>query len=119
MNRSHIVYTMKHKRAFLRMEKELLGHNTVRGFLHDLDKVFMYLVTPKSWEKKVSKFHRKHSRHHPIRARTNADYIQMIIDWECSRFTKPDKLLNARQTLCKFYPKMGRKILPLLDELGL
>lgn len=39
MNRSHIVYTMKHKRAFLRVEKELLGHNTVRGFLHDLDKV--------------------------------------------------------------------------------
>lgn len=68
MNRSHIVYTMKHKRAFLRVEKELLGHNTVRGFLHDLDKVFIYLVTPKSWEKKVSKFHRKYSRHHPIRA---------------------------------------------------
>lgn len=119
MNRSHIVYTMKHKRAFLRVEKELLGHNTVRGFLHDLDKVFMYLVTPKSWEKKVSKFHRKHSRHHPIRARTKADYIQMIVDWECSRFTKPDKPLNARQTLCKFYPKMGRKILPMLDEFGL
>ena len=119
MNKSHIVYTMKHKGAFLKVEKELLGHNTVRGFLHDLDKVLMYLVTPESWEKKVSKFHRKHSRHHPIRARTRADYIQMIIDWECSRFTKPDKPLNARQTLCKYYPKMGRKILPLLDEFGL
>jgi hypothetical protein len=50
MNRSHIVYTMKHKRAFLRVEKELLGHNTVRGFLHDLDKVFVYLVTPKIFQ---------------------------------------------------------------------
>lgn len=119
MNKDHIKYTMKHKRAFLEMEKKLLGHNTVRGFFHDLDKIFMYLVTSKSQEKKVSKFHRKHSRHHPIRAKTKADYIQMIIDWECSRFTKLDKPLNARQTLCKFYPKMGRKILPLLDEFGL
>lgn len=119
MNRSHIVYTMKHKRAFLRVEKELLGHNTVRGFLHDLDKVFMYLVTPKSWEKKVSKFHRKYSRHHPIRARTKADYIQMIIDWECCRFTKPDKPMTVRQTLYKLFPEMEDKILPLLEELNL
>ena len=119
MNRSHIVYTMKHKRAFLRVEKELLGHNTVRGFLHDLDKVFIYFVTPKSWEKKVSKFHRKYSRHHPIRARTKADYIQMIIDWECCRFTKPDKPMTARQTLYKLFPEMEDKILPLLEELNL
>lgn len=79
----------------------------------------MYLVTPKSWEKKVSKFHRKHSRHHPIRARTKADYIQMIVDWECSRFTKPDKPMTARQTLYKLFPEMEDKILPLLEELNL
>lgn len=119
MNKDHIKYTMKHKRAFLEMEKKLLGHNTVRGFFHDLDKIFMYLVTSKSQEKKVSKFHRKHSCHHPIRARTKSDYIQMIIDWECSRFTKPDKPMTARQTLYKLFPEMEDKILPLLEELNL
>lgn len=32
------------------------------------------------------------------------NWIETIIDWECARFTKPDKPLNARETLSKFYP---------------
>lgn len=119
MNREHIRYTLKHKKAFLETEKYLLGHNTVRGFLHDLDKIFMYLVTSKKHEKKVSRFHRNHSRHHPTKARTKSDYIQMVIDWECGRFTKPDKPMTARQTLFALYPEMKSVIIPILDELNL
>ena len=27
----------------------------------------------------------------------------MVIDWECARFTKPDKPLNAYETYKKYY----------------
>lgn len=43
----------------------------------------------------------------------------MIIDWECARYTKPDKPLNARQTLYKYYPALIDKIEPLLKEMNL
>lgn len=41
-------------------------------------------------------------------------YIQRIIDWECARETKPDKPLNARETMYEYYPKLENNILPLL-----
>ena len=111
-----IIYTLKHRKAFLEVEKQLLGKNTLRGYLHDLDKIplkiFLNLET-------VSKLHRKYSRHHAIKAHTKTDYIQMIIDWECARYTKPDKPLNARETLYKFYPQLESVVLPIIEELGL
>lgn len=111
-----ILYTLDHKKAFLKVEKELLGHNTIRGYLHDLDKVVLKLFMDK---KKVHKIHRKFSRHHEIKARTHGDYVQMVIDWECARITKPDKPLNARQTLDKYYKHLSDKVEPVLNELGL
>ena len=69
--------------------------------------------------KKVHNFHRNHAHHHTVKAKTRKDYIQMVIDWECARYTKPDKPLNARQTLYKFYPEIEDKILPLLEEFHL
>lgn len=41
----------------------------------------------------------------------------MVIDWECARYTKPDKPLNAYDTLYKYYPELEDKILPILKEL--
>ena len=38
MNRFQaMMYTWKHKKAFLKVEKKLLGKNTIRGYLHDVD----------------------------------------------------------------------------------
>lgn len=116
MNIEMIKYTLKHRKAFRMVEKKLLGHNTIRGYLHDLDKVFLYMIMN---YKKAHKFHRKHSRHHTIKARSHADYVQMVIDWECARFTKSDKPLNARDTLKTYYPDWKEKILPVIEELGL
>ena len=65
------------------------------------------------------KIHQYWAKHHERSARTHSDYIQMVIDWECSRFTKPDKPLNARETLYKYYPHKEKEILPILEELGL
>ena len=58
-------------------------------------------------------------RHHTLKARTHADYVQMVIDWECARLTKPDKQMNARETLDKLYPELKDKVLPVIEELGL
>ena len=111
-----ILYTLEHRRAFLKVEKMLLGHNTIRGYLHDLDKVFFKLLLSKDT---VQKMHRNYSRHHAKNGHTKQDYIQMVIDWECARYTKPDKPLNARETLYKYYPELKSKIIPILEELNL
>lgn len=63
--------------------------------------------------------HRYCSRHHTLKARSRSDFVQMVIDWECARYTKPDKPLNARQTMNQIYPQMIDNVEPILKELGL
>lgn len=113
-----IVYTLKHKKAFLQVEKQLRGKNTWRGYLHDLDKPFLYMAF---WIdlKKVQKIHRQNSKHHVKNSlkKTKDDLIDTIIDWECARITKPDKPLNAYETLMKYYPEYQNLFLPLIKEL--
>ena len=43
----------------------------------------------------------------------------MVLDWESARYTKPDKPLNAYETLTRFYPTMLGEILPILREMGI
>ena len=43
----------------------------------------------------------------------------MVLDWESARYTKPDKPLNAYDTLYKYYPEMEDNILPILKEIGI
>jgi hypothetical protein len=113
-----IVYTLKHKKAFLKVEKQLRGRNTLRGYFHDIDKPFMYMAL---WIKveDVSKIHRQNSYHHleSNLDKTREDLIDMIIDWECARQTKPDKPLNAYQTLMRYYPEYQKEFIPLIKEL--
>ena len=116
INKERVKYSLNHRKAFRKVEKQLLGRNTFRSLFHDLDKVILYNFFE---YKSVHDFHRKHTRHHSVKAKTHADFIQMVLDWECARFTKPDKPLNARETLYKFYPTLESKILPILEELNL
>lgn len=113
-----IRYTEEHRKAFRKIEKEVLGHNTWRSIVHDLDKVILYNIWP---HKKVKKFHRSTARHHVENKikKTRNDYIEMIIDWECARYTKPDKPLNAYDTLYNHYPDLEEQILPILKEFNL
>ena len=80
-----------------------------------------YAILYNFWEhSKVKQFHRNTARHHENNIKkTKNDYIDMIIDWECARYTKPDKPLNAYDTLYKFYPHLENEILPLLKEYNL
>ena len=113
----HIVYTLKHKIAFLKVEKKLRGKNTWRGVSHDLDKVFLYMLFWIDLEE-VQKIHRKNNRHHieSNLSKTQQDYEDSVIDWECARMTKPDKPLNAYETLLKFYPKYKSIYMPIIRK---
>lgn len=112
----NIKYTLKHKKVFLQLEKELTGKNSLSGYLHDLDKIFLYLLFSK---RTVHKIHRRFSTHHVGNIFHYLNKEQAVIDWECARFTKPDKPLNAYQTMKKFYPELEEEILPVLTNLGL
>ena len=102
MNRFQaMMYTWRHKKAFLKVEKELLGKNTIRGYLHDVDKLILYPILGK---KTAHKIHRKYARHHYGNAKTIKDKQQLVIDWECARYTKPDKPLSAIEYLNLTYP---------------
>lgn len=116
-NLNAIRYTNAHRKAYRMVEKQLLGHNTWRGIVHDLDKTVLYNFFP---FQTVKNFHRKTARHHKNNLKkTKNDYIDMIIDWECAHLTKPDKQLNAYETLNKFYPEYEDKILPLLIDFNI
>lgn len=118
----YFLYTWRHKLAFLKVEKKVLGHNTLKGLRHDLDKLFLYWL-PWLDVEEVQGIHRRHSRHHTEydgkHCQNEKDYREMIIDWECACLTKPDKPLRAFATMLKWYPQMEDKVLPLMLKLHL
>ncbi len=113
-----IVYTLKHKKAFLRVEKELRGKNTFSGYMHDIEKPLLYLFCFWMSIPDIHKFHRAHNRHHVKNnlKKTPDDLLDTIIDWECARMTKPDKPLNAYDTLMTFYPEYKKVYLPVIKK---
>ena len=114
-----IIYIVNHKKAFLKVEKELTQKNSLRGLAHDMDKIFLIIFTRKPLEE-ISKNHRLKSKHHVNNIqKTEKDYIEMAIDWECARYTKPDKPLNAYQTLFKYHPQVAQEMLPVFQKLNL
>lgn len=117
MDKQAIKYTWEHKKAFLKVEKELLHKNSLRAYLHDIDKLFLYLFMDK---KKAHGIHRNFARHHKNNMRTTQDKIHGIIDWECARYTKPDKPLSAVDFIKKTMSGDEQiEFLILAEELGL
>ena len=119
-NMEHIEYTYKHRKIVIYLankyykdNKELLD----KVKLHDLDKLFMYLFYEKE---DASNIHRDLMSHHQNKiVKDKLDYMEMVLDWESARYTKPDKPLNAYDTLYRFYPGLEEHILPILKELGI
>jgi hypothetical protein len=85
---------LKHKYAFLKVEKELTGKMSLKGLLHDVDKFFLFLLYRD--KSRVQVAHRQRSSHH-IRDNRIKDITSAIIDWESSRYTKPEAPLSARE----------------------
>ena len=112
------IYTIKHKIAFLKIEKQLRGKNTLNGYMHDIEKPLLYLFCLWWSIPEIHQFHRKHNRHHVKNnlKKSADDLLDTIIDWECARMTKPDKPLNAYDTLIKYYPEHITTYLPIIKK---
>lgn len=110
-------YNIDHRREVVRLEKQLLGKNSILTRIHDLDKfVMMVLLFPDEW---VSKIHRIYSWHHVKNKIGWFRLSEAILDWESARFTKPDKLLNARETCTKYYPNLQKEVFSFCDKHGI
>lgn len=115
-NKEKIKYIIQHRKAFLQTYKKLYGVIPFYSYLHDIDKIFLLLIgiNPAT----VSKIHRFYSTHH-IEGIFGIAYQDMIVDWECAVITKPDKPMNAIDTMKKYYPKMETVLTPYLKRANL
>lgn len=103
----YVKYTLRHRRALNELAKKY-GYSF---FWHDFDKVILYPILGK---KLTHRLHRSWSGHHY----KNGDIknkIEAAFDWECARFTKPDKPLDAFETWQKYYPDVDME--ETLDKL--
>jgi len=115
-NLDKLIYTYKHRKIIEFLAKKYGCDDELFEQIkrHDLDKMYLLLFYDK---KVINKFHREVSTHHDNDLeKSRVDYIEMVLDWESARYTKPDKPLNAYDTLYKFYPNLENKILPILKE---
>ena len=122
--RSSFSYWYYHWKAFNLVAMSLHVWK-VRYLLHDIEKPWLLLL----WKdyKRVQKWHRTHNSHHlEYNGAPNYDFEAMAVDWECSRFTKKTKTLNARDeaqrkldTGTKYTDVIINGLIPVLDRLGL
>lgn len=119
-NKEYIKYTYKHRKVVMLLAKKYFKDNKElleQVKYHDLDKMYLYMFYDKDL---VSKFHRKNSNHHSNDLeKSKLDYIEMVLDWESARYTKPDKPLNAYDTLYKYYIEEEENIMPILEYMGI
>ena len=66
---------------------------------HDIEKPWLSLFFKHEF---VKKWHRAHNKHH-FERQGKRDWEAMIIDWECSRFTKTFRAKGAREELGRKY----------------
>lgn len=99
--------TLIHKIAFMRVRKSnnfLKANITfMRAINHDLVKMFTILILG---DKIASKLHRKYAGHHKGINMNFKQKVEAFCDWECARYTKPEKPLNGEETWEKYYPSV-------------
>lgn len=126
-DRSSFSYWYMHWKAF-NLTAYFLGAWKFKYLFHDFEKPWLKLFWP---YEKVQAFHRKHANHHVQYAGDDFDWEAMVIDWECSRFTKSAAQLNAADTLVeemkRLEPGTGKyqqtwlynHVTPVLKKFGL
>lgn len=97
----------------------------LKYLFHDIEKPWLMLF----WRDydRVQKYHRLHNNHHlEFKDINKIDWEAMVIDWECSRFTKISSPLAAREVLNHriankhpFSKLLIANIPPILDKLHL
>lgn len=94
--KSTFAYWFAHWKSF-QLTAMLLGVWHPRFLLHDIEKPFLMFI----WNdyQRVRQYHRTHARHHWAYAGNKGyDYLAMVIDWECSRYSKADAQMTAYET---------------------
>ncbi len=115
LHRIALRYYIQNNKYLTEKEKEEL---LKRAEVHDMDKLTLYLF----WEKKdAHNYHVQHASHH-IKHKDKSEYTEMdmlesLFDYECAALTKPDKPLNANDTVEKFYPNKKDEYKELLERL--
>lgn len=102
--------TKNRKYTFKRWFKHLVAFNKVafeyrswkpKYLFHDIDKPIINLFKSNH---DTHVYHRLHSKHHVEYPNIHKqDYEAMAIDWECARYTKPEKQLDAYHTYLTHY----------------
>lgn len=106
-----IVYTYLHRKTIFDLGSRLGIPVKELYAAHDLDKMISYLYLP---DQGAHNLHVMLAPHHDTQTQDKSVLIEMILDWESARFTKPDKPLNAYDTLYKYYAPMESRVLPIL-----
>ena len=87
----------------------------IKYWHHDLDKLALYIFCPWLGPKKIKELHRSWSAHHKLGGRPE----ESLFDWESARFTKPDKPMNAWDTLITRKPEWKEIMYPWFVKYGL
>ena len=110
-SRSSFGYWFAHWCAF-QMVALLCGVWKPKYLLQDIEKPWLKLFVP---YEKLKKWHRNHSDHHLeylIRfGPEHFDYMGMLIDWDCGRFTKSNSPLRAPE----YYETIREKLLSKIN----
>lgn len=120
-NKEKILYTCKHRRALVYTIQKLVMDEAVRKLLleqvkyHDLDKSLLLLLVD---AEVASKYHKAHAKHHMENdiPKSRYDKIEAVLDYESAGYTKPDKPLNAYDTIQKRKPELAGVLIPILNE---
>lgn len=118
----HIPYTLKHKVVMLSLERKYTGRNTLRVYLHDVDKILCYVFFPFLSTKTHKRLHRKIAKHHhywEIHRLSMPVKREIVLDWESGRYTKNDKPYNAREWCMKMRPECFPYLESVFIEWGL
>jgi len=115
-NFEHMKYTILHREAIRKLERELGIEYLQISKYHDLDKLAFYYVLS------VEDTHNLHTniqKHHNPLCTDYKTSVEKILDWESAHLTKPDKPLSAYETLLKYKPDEIPVMEPVLRSLGL
>ena len=93
-----------------RRDNEFLKANIsfTRALMHDTDKLIITLFFGCTI---ADSFHR-FAGHHKRNKMNYKEKVEAWNDWESARFTKPDKPLNAEETLKEYYPYLDMQDIP-------
>lgn len=119
---NYVKYSLEHKIAIMALSYEYLGYVSKRIMLHDIEKPVLYTIMEK---KEASKLHRATSIHHQNNfhlyegKQAYNNRKESVLDYECARYTKSDKPLNAYSTIQKYYFEDYAESKHILEEFSI